>query len=957
MRSNLLRRSSLGVVAALLCLEGVVRGAVNALPEKFALPATRADTTKPGFLWNYHQVADIEPNSIDWAEDQLAGMKGVNLADPSAAGIADAPSAAPASSLDPIGFSISSVNNLDRAGGFSGGFVPDDQMPGCPGLNGSSDNAAAEILFWLELPAGAVTLGCNSDDGFRWQIGGVAPRDRIGAQTLGSFEGTRPASDTLMSVLTTKAGLYPARVVWENGSGGSSIELFSVGSDGRRVLLNDTAHGGLRTFRTVTGTLPTYASFLQPAKGATAAPFDTPIRITLVGANVQNDASLILKLDGTKVAATKTQKNGVTDVRYQPPTFFLPKSVHTVELDFNDGSPQVLVWSFTVQNYGLLSADMRVTPDTSKPGFKLRTFNNQAERRNDNQVTDDALNGLLTDAAGAPLANLSDSEAVGAALDVATRESAAPNATLVWNLPGVINLSVAGGNAGAFTPDDVMPGNPAVDGSTVGARAEFVGYVTLKKGITTLGVNSDDGFRATAGPIQDAVSRVLLGSFNGTRTARDSRFRFVAAEDGTYPVRITWENGGGAGSLEVFTLAADGTRTLINDTTSANGLKAYRAALGTPIVNPYVKTISPYDGAIDQMSAPTISAVLVDAVRRVDKASVKLSVQGQDVSPTVTQSGGVTTVSYQVPVDFEPRTQVAVSLVFRDNLGASRTVAWSFTTSFVGRDTLFVEAEDFDFDHGQSVTNAPVGMTGPYAGGAFKNRGTAADLGFDYNAGGNLGLAYRPETLVAAGDQNGPAGRTRGYFLVNDSWTVTGNEPGEWYNYSRYFPTNGHYQIFLHAASGGDPIDWTVDLVTAGAGTDAQSLRRLGVVHPGRGTAGWDAFEVFQATDESKGNQVAVAAIPAGWQTIRLTLRSGAGDLDYLAFNPVVVDEEPGATPALSVNWDGAKYTVTSDVAFPAGFRLQTASSLDGPWVDAPLTLPYTSVPTEVTRFFRVYSP
>ena len=956
MRSNFFRRSPLGVVVALACLQMGVRGAIDPLPEKFVLPLTRADTTKPGFVWNYHQVADIEPNNIEWAEDQLAGLKGVNLADPSAAGIADAPSAAPASSLDPIGFSISSVINLDRSGGFSGDFVPDDQMPGTPGLNGSSDNAAAEILFWLNLPAGTTTLGCNSDDGFRWQMGGAAPRDRIGTQTLGAFIGTRAASDSLLSVTTTKAGLYPARVVWENGTGGSSIELFSVVTGGRRVLLNDVAHGGLRAFRTVTGTLPTYASYLQPAKGATAAPFDTPIRITLVGANVQNDSSLVLKLDGATVSATKTQKNGVTDVRYQPTAFFLPRSVHTVELDFNDGSAQAFQWSFTVQNYGLLTANMRVTPDTSKPGFVLRTFNNQAERRNDNQVTEDALNGLLKDAADVPLPNLSDSEAVGAALDVAQRESLAPNANLVWELPGVINLSVGGGNAGNFAPDDVLPGNPALDGSTVGARADFVGYVTLRKGIVTLGVNSDDSFRATAGPIQDAVSRVLLGEFNGTRAAVNSRFRFVAAEDGTYPIRFLWENGGGAGSLEVFTLAADGTRTLLNDANDGAALKVYRAALGTPIVNPYVKTITPSDGAVDQMSAPTISAVLVDAVKRVDKTSVTMTVQGLDVVPNVVQASGVTTVSYPVPQDFAPQTHVAVTLTFKDNLGASRTVAWSFATSFITRDTLFVESEDFDFDHGQSVTNAPVGMDGPYLGGAFKGRGSAADLGFDYNANGNLGLLYRPGTLVAAGDQNGPAGRARGYFQVKESWTVTDNAPGTWYDYTRYFPTNGYYEVFMHTASGGDPIDWAVDLVTSGAGTDSQTLRRLAVVHPARATAGWDAYELFQATDESDGNKSAVVPIPAGWQTIRLTLRSGAGDADYLAFRPAIVVVD-GATPTLSISWVDGKYTVTSDVALPSSFKLQSAPSPIGPWTDAALALPYTSAPGETTLYFRAYSP
>lgn len=962
MRSPSTHRLTLAAAVALTSLTSNLRAVEVALQERFALPVSRADTAKPGFIWNFHQTAESQPNDLEWTEDQLAGLHGDNIADPSSAGIADAPAASPATSTDVIGFTVSSVINVDRAGGFNGNFVPDDQMPGAPGLSGGTDNSAAEILFWIELPAGATTFGCNSDDGFRFSFGGVAPRDRIGTVTAAEYSGTRTASDTVFSVVTTKAGLYPARVIWESATDGANIELYSIGAGGGLVLLNDTVNGGLRTFRTVTGTIPTYASFLVPANGAPAAPFDTPIRITLVGENVKNDDSLVMKVDGVTVPATKSQLNGTTDVRYQPTTFFAPKSQHTVQVSFNDGAPQTLQWSFTVQNYGLLAATMRVTPDTSKPGFQVRTFTNPANRSTDNQTTEDALNGLLKAPDGSPLPNLSNPNALGVALAAGKPESAAANANLAWEVPGVINLDATGSadaNHGFFVPDDAMPGNPTTAGSWTGARADFITYATLKKGVVILGVNSDDGFRATGGPVQDALARVVLGEFNGTRASSNTRFRFVVAEDGTYPIRVTWVSGGDGADIELFSYAADGTKVLLNDPANPSAIRSYRAAVGNPIANPYVKAVIPADGSIEQSPAPTLTAILVDGMKRVSKDGMVMTVQGTNVVPTITQLDGVTTVTYTPPTDLPASTQIPVTLTFRDDISNPRTIAWSFTTSFITRDTLFIESEDFDFGHGQSVTDVAIGVTGPYNGGSFKGRGTSDDLFFDYYADSVVDQTYRPATFVAASRQGGAAGGDRGYFSVKDWWVVTGNDPGEWYNYTRTFPTNsgtGYYEVFMHSASDTGSIDWTLDLVTEGAGTASQTLSRLAVFKPGRPTRGLDAFEVFQGTDETNGGKPAIVSIPGGTQTLRLSLRSGGGDADYIALRPYkgLVNV---VTPVLSVTWSDGKYIVTSDSGVPAGYKLQTASSPEGPWTDSNITLPYTAAPDANTSYIRVTKP
>jgi hypothetical protein len=66
---------------------------------------------------------------------------------------------------------------------------------------------------------------------------------------LGVFEGGRGAADTLFGILVPQAGLYPFRCLWYEGGGGANIEWFSLNATGGRVLLNDTANGGLKTYR------------------------------------------------------------------------------------------------------------------------------------------------------------------------------------------------------------------------------------------------------------------------------------------------------------------------------------------------------------------------------------------------------------------------------------------------------------------------------------------------------------------------------------------------------------------------------------------------------------------------------------------------------------------------------------------------------------------------------------
>jgi hypothetical protein len=223
-----------------------------------SMQAVSVDTTKRGFLWKVFQNDSYTHTSLAETELALAGqLKDAggnpvtdNYADPNAVGVA----LGPGTTVGPlVRFEIPTVLNLSQIGGeANGNFTPDDQMPGIPGVWGTDDGIDAEIITFAELPAGWLTLGVNSDDGFRMQAGYInVPADGV---LLGEFDGGRGASDTTFRLFVQDAGIYPLRVIWQEGTGGANIELFSVKADGTKVLLNDTDNGGLRTYRS--GTAP-----------------------------------------------------------------------------------------------------------------------------------------------------------------------------------------------------------------------------------------------------------------------------------------------------------------------------------------------------------------------------------------------------------------------------------------------------------------------------------------------------------------------------------------------------------------------------------------------------------------------------------------------------------------------------------------------------------------------------
>lgn len=215
------------------------------------MQAKRVDKSKPGFLWRVFQNELYVHTSLTETELALAGELTDAAGEPLTENNADETLFGPAvgpgvvvGDADLIEFEIPTVINLSWIEGSVGNFGPDDQMPGVPGLNGVADGADAEIITFVEFPAGIVTMGVNSDDGFRVE-GGLIDQPEL----MGEFDGARGATDSIFTFSVKEAGVYPIRVIWVNGGGDANIELFTVMEDGTKVLLNDTANGGLPAYR------------------------------------------------------------------------------------------------------------------------------------------------------------------------------------------------------------------------------------------------------------------------------------------------------------------------------------------------------------------------------------------------------------------------------------------------------------------------------------------------------------------------------------------------------------------------------------------------------------------------------------------------------------------------------------------------------------------------------------
>lgn len=301
---------------------------------------------------------------------------------------------------------------------------------------------------------------------------------------------------------------------------------------------------------------------VTPLPNATGVRGDAAVEAMILdGSSPVTVGSVRLLVGGAQVPATVTKSGSITSVKYSPSPLWSPNTTYALSLTYNDGTDRTNNWSFTTANYAVLTPAMKAT-GAATPGFVWRMHQNEANQETSVQKALNALSGALG------LANLADSNVQGPASAPGTPANPG-NGTMTFNIPSVINVSEVGGDTrGTFTPDDQMPGVPGTTLSDEGVAVEINTIIQLASGFHTMVVNCDDGFRSTAGYVNDTAA-LTVGIREPGGGAADTVFNFAVQETGTYAFRTIFFEGGGDSSIEWFIIKTDGSRLLINDT--ANG--------------------------------------------------------------------------------------------------------------------------------------------------------------------------------------------------------------------------------------------------------------------------------------------------------------------------------------------------------------------------------------------------
>jgi hypothetical protein len=761
-----------------------VVAATTPIPASYAMPAGSVTTTAPGFRVRPYQTSASHGGNLVWAEDQLSGLHGPNLADLSGA--------------DAQGYYlVNTVVNFNQAVGSTvDNFPGGDAFPGI-GNAGVSD-FTDEALTYVQFPtAGTYTMGVNSDDGFEVSVAQLNPKDRASAISLGKSDGTHGSQDTTFDFSISQPGIYPFRLVYFQASGGANVSWFSVvttPTSTNFVLLNDTSTtGALNTYATASIAPPYATAFVSSPAGFSFTIVDDVS--ALVPASVQ------VTLNGAPISVTPTKVGTVTTITYATPVLFPPLSSNTIAVQFSDNAVPAhnlsATFRFVVPAYTTMPPSAALAAsgvDLTKRGFLYRMH----------QI--DSGNGILA-------ANVAHAEAQLAGLLQDAFNSPYPDNSAPGPLPGglyvVTNVINFGFNPtpeqGAFTtangyPDEQFPG--AVSTDSINMAGEIVAYLDLKPGFYNFGINATDGFRVIAAQNPYDALGTTLGLFDFRAILTETRFGVAVQNAGIYPIRLVWyrmnkgSNGGnGEASLEFYTINTDGSKVLVNDT-NTTAVKAYWNR--TASYPTYVKYagpssfVSPFGDSSDVGFKTVDVQISNGSSTQVNPASVVLSVDGTVVKTGGTQAGGITTVSYSPTNTQLPRMTHSASLVYAETGGVRHTNNWNF---HLLRNYVFpapVYFEDFESTPAGPTPTVPAGWVEENHTHATGDPGlNPADLDSDFYLGWvvvdtsfnirkDLGLSqFSPQEFNGVLFDEGSNPLLVNHYLRAETDSQTGDAPGQ----------------------------------------------------------------------------------------------------------------------------------------------------------------------------------
>jgi len=324
------------------------------IPGNYATAPATVDTSKPGFKVRVVQARSDAtlPPIRDRIEQHLAGT----LIDPATS--APYLNEADLTNADSEGFFVDAdIINYESSGTPAGNFsdistppFTDEPFPGIAADAPNKNNLSIEILAWLELKAGVYKMGVNSDDGFTLLVG---PNSRdVFAIALGAFDDPagRAAADTTFDVFVGQDGFYPFRLLYSQGTGGASLEWFTVDvATGQKIPINDLSNTkAVKAYREATRR--PYVTSVKPAPGSLGVQSTSNIEIGITDGDTQLANNQVkLFLNGTEITPTFNKPAGskTTTVAYDPAGTLLPTNVVRLVYGDNAAVPNVATNEFT----------------------------------------------------------------------------------------------------------------------------------------------------------------------------------------------------------------------------------------------------------------------------------------------------------------------------------------------------------------------------------------------------------------------------------------------------------------------------------------------------------------------------------------------------------------------------------------------------------------------------------
>ncbi|MBM3846009.1 MAG: hypothetical protein FJ405_06965, partial [Verrucomicrobia bacterium] len=248
----------------------------------------------------------------------------------------------------------------------------------------------------------------------------------------------------------------------------------------------------------------------------------------------------------------------------------------------------------------------------------------------------------------------------------------------------------------------------------------------------------------------------------------------------------------------------------------------------------------------------------------------------------------------------------------------------AFTSTMIPRQTqaqlssadiFIIEAEDFNFNRGQTVQGVDVM---PYLGGAYVNRSNAVS-GVDY---------FRtpdPSSPLYRNDRNVPilpsSDMNREAWTSTNNWRLGAIRGNEWFNYTRQLPV-GRYLVYAalsHQETAEGALRGSLSTISR-VTNSTQTPVRLGSFH-GTGTGSLQTNRLVVLRDTV--NRVVILGLGGSNQNFRYTPTNGF--VDYLKFvraRPPVIGIQPAETTAIENQ--NAQFAVALGSDDPASPEWQT---------------------------------